>query len=189
MRKPVVLLLICAFACGVGFLFFEKKDKGDDPASTTDPGGRVNGQLRGAADDSRVQRIVVREISSDEIATVKDANSAGDLYEQLSFQLMAELEKLREETDPRKIRRNLAPIANQFYLLQRAGGVSGLVLSDFRHLSQDQMPRVETLIALWNENQVLAREADRVFSRVDALDSEHLPFLLRRAINESQLND
>jgi len=120
-----------------------------------------------------------KEVALSEITSVSDSDTAKNIHQKLAISLISELELLDGIRNRDTIRARLTPTANKFYLLQQAIRANQISHTNFSNLPSEYDQRVEALADLWNKNPDLAHEADFIYSQLNILNKEHVPYLLR----------
>ena len=119
-------------------------------------------------------------VTLQEISLLTDSAEFNELYQRLTSELIHELIQLKSIHDRDRIISRITPMAQKFYYLKK------------EHQSREDTPSfqlplsfrsdIQNLEKLWESNNTLAQAADSVFSRMELLDNEHVPYQLREQI-------
>jgi len=134
-------------------------------------------EKKGAEEEVVVEKI--EEVETSDIMQLSDLSEANEIHRRLAITLISELELLNETKNRNVIRARLSSTANKFYLLKRAMKAKKIKNSNFLTLSSEYDQRVKSLNEIWTKNPDLANEADDIYSDLNLLDYEHVPYVLR----------
>lgn len=119
-------------------------------------------------------------VTLQDISVLSDPAEFNGFYERLSSELISELIQLRTTRDHDRVISRITPIAQKFYYLKKAQ--QSLDDVPAFHLAQSFGPGIQNLEDLWSSNDILAQAADSVFSHLELLDGEHVPYQLREKV-------
>jgi len=150
-----------------------------NPQSSRYPSPQANHANSEIVHNHEIADATIIPISNSDITDINDSSTAQDIHQKLAITLITELELLNETKNRNTIRARLSSTANKFYLLKRAIQARQIDSVNFATLPPEYNQRIKALSEIWTNNPTLAHEADDIYSELDLLDSEHVPYLLR----------
>jgi len=185
MAKKIIIGSLFSIAAAIGILLLNIQ-RGQPENSTVSIATERTTEISHPSSDSAtppslpLTPLPLKSITLEDISSLSHPNDSVEYYQQLSHELILELFRLENTDDRDRIVSRLTPLAQKFFYLHKVhqtldGAPPFQLPNHFRG-------EVNELEELWNNNNILATTADSLFSRLDLLDCEHVPYQLRDKI-------